>query len=86
MAKPLSFYAVCPLGLETMLADELVAAGGKIYKTERGGVAFDSDMEAAMRACLTSRLASRILMRLGSSDYRDAEDSYNFACRTKWEN
>ena len=41
MAKPLSFYAVCPLGLETMLADELVAAGGKIYKTERGGVAFD---------------------------------------------
>ena len=50
MAKPLSFYAVCPLGLETMLADELVAAGGKIYKTERGGVAFDGDMEAAMEA------------------------------------
>ena len=39
-----------------------------------------------MRACLTSRIASRILMRLGSSDYYDEEDIYNFACRTKWEN
>lgn len=74
------------MGLEALLAEELKTAGGTIYKTERGGVAFDGDMACAMRACLTSRLASRILMRLGSSDYQDAEDIYNFACRTKWEN
>ena len=59
MAKPLSFYAVCPLGLETILADELVAAGGKIYKTERGGVAFDGDMEAAIRQVAERRKEER---------------------------
>ena len=86
MAKPLSFYAVCPLGLEEYLAEELKDAGGTNLKLERGGIVFEADMVCAMRACLTSRIASRILMRLGVSDYRDEEDIYNFACRTKWEN
>ena len=86
MAKTTIFYAVCPLGLETLLSDELRAAGGTDLRAGRGGISFAGTMECAMRACLTSRIASRILMRLGSSDYYDEEDIYNFACRTKWEN
>ncbi len=85
MAKKISFYAVCPLGLEALLCEELKASGAAEVKPARGGVFFAGSMAAAMRACLTSRLASRILMRLASSDYYDEEDIYNFACRTKWE-
>ena len=81
-----TFYAVCPLGLEALLADELKACGAARLRAGRGGIHFEGGMEAAMRTCLHSRLASRILMRLASSDYEDEEDVYNFACRTKWEN
>lgn len=80
-----NFYAVCPLGLEELLAAELKECGAREIKTVRGGLHFSGSMATAMRACLTSRIASRILMRLASSDYYDEEDVYNFACRTKWE-
>ncbi|MGN1209780.1 MAG: class I SAM-dependent RNA methyltransferase [Duodenibacillus sp.] len=80
-----NFYAVCPLGLEELLAAELKECGARDLKTVRGGLHFSGSMATAMRACLTSRIASRILMRLASSDYYDEEDVYNFACRTKWE-
>ncbi len=85
MSKPTAFYAVCPLGLEELLASELTACGAKGLKIQRAGIVFEGSMAVAMRACLTSRIASRILMRLGVSDYEDEEDIYNFACRTKWE-
>ena len=85
MARKTSFYAICPLGLEELLAQELKACAATEIKTARGGVFFAGSQACAMRACLNSRLASRILMRLASSDYYDEEDIYNFACRTKWE-
>lgn len=80
-----NFYAVCPLGLEELLTTELKECGARDIKTVRGGLHFSGSMATAMRACLTSRITSRILMRLASSDYYDEEDVYNFACRTKWE-
>ena len=85
MSKPTTFYAICPLGLEALLVDELKECGAKELKADKGGIHFQGSMACAMRACLTSRIASRILMRLGVSDYYDEEDIYNFACRTKWE-
>ena len=85
MARKTSFYAICPLGLEELLATELRACAASEIKCARGGVFFAGSQACAMRACLNSRLASRILMRLASSDYYDEEDIYNFACRTKWE-
>ena len=81
-----SYYALCPLGLESVLENELREAGAQSTKTSRAGVRFRADEITAMRACLTSRIASRILLSLGDSDYYDEEDIYNFACRTKWEN
>lgn len=81
-----TYYAVCPLGLESHVEEELKASGVTDTKTARGGVHFKASQGAAMRVCLKSRLASRVLMKLAVSDYYDEEDIYNFACRTKWEN
>ena len=82
-----SFYAVCPFGLEALLADEIRALGADpdLVKPGRGGVQFAGDTGLAMAACLHSRLASRILMRVAHSEYWDSRDVYDIARATKWE-
>ena len=86
MKNPTHFYVVVPLGLEELCAQELEAIGITSLRVQRGAVTFTGSMLMAQRACLYCRTASRILMRVGVSDYQDEEDIYNFACRTKWEN
>ena len=86
MKNPTHFYVVVPLGLEELCAQELEAIGITNLRVQRGAVTFGGSMLMAQRACLYCRTASRILMRVGVSDYQDEEDIYNFACRTKWEN
>ena len=58
------FFATCPKGLESLLADELRALGAGTVKETRAGVAFSGDLAGAYRACLWSRLASRVLLPL----------------------
>ena len=79
------FYAVCPFGLEKLLADELHAVGAQRVEAGRGGCGFVGGTETAMAACLHSRLASRILMRVAQSSYWDSRDIYDLAKRTAWE-
>lgn len=84
--KKNTYYALCPLGLEELLAKELQRIGIEKTKISRSGVHFYASEREAQEACLKSRFASRILLSLGDSDYYDEEDIYNFACRTRWEN
>ena len=83
MKNPAHFYVVVPLGLEELCAQELSALDIAGVRVQRGAVTFTGSLLDAQRACLYCRTASRILMRVGVSDYQDEEDIYNFACRTK---
>lgn len=85
MDQKFSFYCVCPWGLEELLAKELQSAGCESVKVVRAGATFRADLSAAMRACLHSRIASRILLRLAQDRYENEEDIYLLACRTHWE-
>jgi len=78
------FFATCPRGLETVLADELQTLGAQSVKTTDGGVAFAGTMTAAYRANLDSRVASRVLWRVGESRYRSDEDVFKAARRLRW--
>ncbi len=60
----LSFFATAPKGLEQLLAAELTALGAAEVRPGRAGVSFAGPLEIAYRACLWSRLASRILLPL----------------------
>ena len=71
-----SFFAPCPRGLESVLEHELSAIGATGTRVEPGGVAFVGDLVLAMRANLESRVASRILWRIGEGDYATADDIY----------
>ena len=81
----LSFYAVCPFGLEELLSGEIERAGGERVRVGKGGVAFQGTAVTAMTVCLWSRLASRVLMKVAESSYWDTRDIYEFSARTPWE-
>ncbi|MDX1374909.1 MAG: THUMP domain-containing protein [Burkholderiales bacterium] len=71
-----AFFASCPRGLEALLGEELKALGASAPQVVPGGVAFTGDWEACYRANLWSRLASRVLWRVGAFDYADEDDLY----------
>lgn len=81
----LSYYAVSPYGLETLLADELHRLGAQRIHPQKGGVLFEGDAALGMAACLHSRLASRILLRVAHGKYWDSRDIYKMALETPWE-
>lgn len=78
------FYATCPRGLEPLLADELIAAGGLRPQVTAGGVHFSGDWPACYRANLESRLATRILWRIAKGPYAREDDLYRLARSVAW--
>jgi 23S rRNA (guanine2445-N2)-methyltransferase / 23S rRNA (guanine2069-N7)-methyltransferase len=59
-----SLYVTAPAGTADLAAEELAACGVTDVKVERGGVACAGTLEHAYRACLWSRVANRVLLRL----------------------
>ncbi|MGI4814890.1 MAG: THUMP domain-containing class I SAM-dependent RNA methyltransferase [Janthinobacterium lividum] len=83
-------FAPCPRGLEAPLAAELReltahAPGLVVGEQGPGGVHFRGDLNAAAAANLHSRIASRILLRLGHGAYRNEDDVYALAREQRWE-
>ncbi|TAL74597.1 MAG: bifunctional 23S rRNA (guanine(2069)-N(7))-methyltransferase RlmK/23S rRNA (guanine(2445)-N(2))-methyltransferase RlmL [Rhodanobacter sp.] len=70
------WFASCPKGLEYLLRDELAALGAQGVHEALAGVHFEGPLETAYRACLWSRLASRVLLPLAEFDAADDEALY----------
>ena len=79
------FYASCPEGFETALADELRGMELRQVRPLKGRVAFAGSPADAERACLWSRLASRIFVVLGRFACANAEDLYEATRSIAWE-
>lgn len=79
------FFAVCPRTLEPILAQELQSLGAQNIKVNAGGVLFEGPLSLAMNACLRSRYASRILLRIATRQYYDSHDIYDMAHVLPWE-
>ena len=79
------FYASCPEGFEAALTDELRGMGLRQIRPLKGRVAFAGSPADAERACLWSRLASRIFVVLGRFACTDAEDLYEATRSIAWE-
>ncbi|HLW11199.1 MAG TPA: THUMP domain-containing protein, partial [Casimicrobiaceae bacterium] len=78
------FFAPCPRGLEQPLAAELAILRATDILPAEGGVAFAGELALAYRANLESRIASRILWRVGSAAYRDERDLYALVHALEW--
>lgn len=78
------FFAPCPRGLEPPLASELAALGAGEIAAAEGGVAFAGERDLAYRANLESRIASRVLWRVGGAPYRTEHDLYALVRAIDW--
>lgn len=92
------FFVVCPGGLELALAQELAsiaqradskALGAWVIDptptSPTGGVGLAAPLSAAMALNLHSRIASRVLLQMAESAYRQEDDLYKLASGLAWE-
>ena len=82
----MQFFATCPKGLENLLQDELTALGAQQARATVAGVYFDADNTQAMKFCLHSRLANRILLPLAVEEVASDYDLYSAAYTIDWQN
>jgi len=82
----ISFYAPCPKGLESALAEELTELGVEQATVSDAGVAFRGNARTAMCVNLESRIAGRVLMQVAQGNYEREDDIYTLARETVWEN
>ena len=78
------FFATCPKGLEYLLVDELQALGASEVHEALAGAHFRGELDAGYRACLWSRLASRILMPVAEFAVEDGDALYAGALDIDW--
>jgi putative N6-adenine-specific DNA methylase len=78
------YFATCPRGLEALLAEDIAAAGGTEVAITPGGAGFAGSKETCYRVNLHSRIATRVLCRLASADFRSEQDIYKLACDIAW--
>jgi 23S rRNA (guanine2069-N7)-methyltransferase / 23S rRNA (guanine2445-N2)-methyltransferase len=78
-------YATVPLGMAGLLRDELAELGAEALRPTRAGVAFRGNLETAYRACLWSRLASRVLLKVGKFPAPDADALYAGVRQIPWQ-
>jgi len=77
-------FATASLGYEDLLALELEALGATDIQSARAGVVFAGELSIIYRACLWSRLASRILLQLGDVPATDADTLYESVRGIDW--
>ncbi len=78
------FFATCAKGTEGALRRELAALRLRGVRGERGGVAFEGELEAGLRACLHTRVAMRILLQLASFPAADPASLYDGVRAVGW--
>ena len=81
----LTFFVTCPRNTEGLLLDELRALGTAGVTETRGGVSFTGPLPLAYRACLWSRVASRVLLRLTAFPVSSPDDLYEGIHALPWE-
>jgi len=78
------FFATCSKGVEDLVHTELEQLGITETKIHTGGVAFTGEIEDAYRACLWSRVASRILLQIKDFKISNDDDLYNEIIAVDW--
>jgi len=79
-----SLYVTAPAGTAELAAEELTACGVTDLKVERGGVAGTGTLEQAYRACLWSRVANRVLLKLAEFPAPTPEALYDGVRGVDW--
>jgi len=79
------FFASSTRYVEDLLAQELLDLGAKSVRETRAGVYFSGCLETAYRACLWSRVGSRILLPLKDFTAGSPEELYERSVKIPWQ-
>jgi 23S rRNA (guanine2445-N2)-methyltransferase len=85
MPRRLALFATTARGTEDLLAAELAELGGAKIRQDRGGVRFAANLDEALRICLWTRIAMRVLYPLGEFTAHGADGLYEAAASVAWE-
>lgn len=85
MPRRLALFATTTRGTEDLLAEELTELGGVKIRRDRGGVRFAANLDEALRICLWTRIAMRVLYPLGEFTAHGADGLYEAAASVPWE-
>lgn len=85
-AHAMEFFATCPTGFESLLADELKRLGMERVRPLQGRVSFEGAARDAYVACLWSRLASRVIVVLSRVYATNSDKLYESVHALAWEN
>lgn len=80
----MELFATAARGTEVALRDELREHRFRHVRADRGGVHFEGDFVEAGRACLESRIAVRVLCKLGEIEARDQRALYDGVRSFEW--
>jgi len=78
------FFATAPMNMEPLLADELRRLGAQEVAQVRAGAGFSGTLESALRACLWSRVANRVLLTLSRFPAPDPQALYDGIRSIDW--
>ena len=78
------FFATCSKGVEDLVQKELEQLNITQTKLHTGGVSFSGDIRLAYKACLWSRVASRILLQLKTFEITSDDDLYSEIMEINW--
>jgi putative N6-adenine-specific DNA methylase len=84
LTAALDLFAAAPLGLETVVADELRELGGGDCRVVPGGVELRGGLRLVARINLWSRCASRLLLRIGSFKAAHLSELRRRTARLEW--
>jgi putative N6-adenine-specific DNA methylase len=79
------FFATCAKGTEGALRRELAGLHLADVRGDRGGVSFQGELEAGMRACLHARSAMRVLLELARFPAPSADALYQGVRGVAWQ-
>lgn len=79
------YFATAARGTEGVLRDELRELRIPRVRASRGGVYFGGEIESALRACLHSRIAIRVLERQATFRAEDPQALYEGVAEIAWE-
>jgi 23S rRNA (guanine2445-N2)-methyltransferase / 23S rRNA (guanine2069-N7)-methyltransferase len=78
------WIATAPVGAASVLAEELAAFGASDIRERSHDVKFQGTLGVGYRACLWSRAATRVLLRVGSVDASSSKNLFDAVRRMDW--
>ncbi|MGL1956949.1 MAG: bifunctional 23S rRNA (guanine(2069)-N(7))-methyltransferase RlmK/23S rRNA (guanine(2445)-N(2))-methyltransferase RlmL [Colwellia sp.] len=78
------FLALTSSGIEVLLSDEIKKLGGEQVVQKPEGVYFTASMAIGYHICLWTRLATRIMLKIGEGDAKDKDELFTAASTINW--